>query len=156
MTGSADGPHPPHETVSQGGAPFRDGERRTADQQVPASPGRDFTVKLLLDGPYAILVLEGRLERSGVALLQEKFTRALVARHPPWLIIEVAGLESADSFGLAVLLGAERHARTSGGRMIVCGAGDILRTRLARRGLEGAFEMRATVGEAITDLYLGR
>ncbi|GGL60314.1 hypothetical protein GCM10014719_71770 [Planomonospora parontospora subsp. antibiotica] len=110
----------------------------------------------MLDGHYTILVLEGRLEQSGVALLQERLARALVARHPPWLVIDVVGLESADSFGLAVLLGAERHARTSGGRMIVCGAGDILRTRLARRGLEGTFGMRATVGEAITDLYLGR
>ncbi|WP_440073529.1 STAS domain-containing protein [Streptosporangium sp. OZ121] len=156
MLGSSSDRRRPDDTASADLSLSRDSGREPESQERCSAPEPAFAVELVLDGHYAVVLLEGRLEQAGCTLLQEKLARALAARYPAWLVTDVSALEFADSFGLAVLLGADRHARASGGRMIVSGAGDTLRALLARRGLDAVFEMRATVGEAIADLYLGR
>lgn len=111
------------------------------DEAVP-----DFDIRLDRHGDVVLLCLTGRLEGAACLILQQYLVDVLVARIPPLLVVDVGGLAVADLPGCDILRSADRHARASGGRMIVIGGGV-----LPGQG-SGDLELFPSVGAALTAL----
>ncbi|MER7504402.1 STAS domain-containing protein [Nonomuraea pusilla] len=99
-----------------------------------------------------VLTLEGVLDLDSYPLLQVRLAGALALHEPPLVAVEVSRLLSADSYGLSVLVAADQHARTSGGGMSVCGAGDLLLATFRQRGLDGCLTLHPSLADALRDL----
>ena len=71
------------------------------------------------------------------------------------LVLELSGVEFLDSFGLGVLVGGLRRARTSGGRLVLAGASSRITRVLEVTGLDGVFELADTVTEVVAEDPVG-
>nr|BFE79428.1 hypothetical protein GCM10020093_020290 [Planobispora longispora] len=92
--------------------------------------------------PYddlTVLHLTGRLTGTTAPMLHVLLAKTLAARFPPAVIVDARGLSTIDPSGWAILEAADRHARDSGGRVIVTGADSA------------AFGWSATIEQAIAD-----
>lgn len=65
------------------------------------------------------------------------------------LIVEMSGVEFLDSFGLGVLVGGLRRARSGGGALTLVGASPRIAHVLEVTGLDEVFELAATVDEVV-------
>ncbi|MCK2218831.1 STAS domain-containing protein [Actinomadura sp. ATCC 31491] len=99
-----------------------------------------------------VVTVSGPLDLDTCPVLQAGLARALAARRPPLVAIDLSGLTSADSHGLAVLLAAERHARTAGGGLVVFGVGPLPRRIFRDRGLDRVLDIQPTPAEAVRRL----
>lgn len=104
------------------------------------------------DGACVILHLSGVLNFDTIPELQARLAYGLSIRNPPNLILDVRGVRSADSYSLAVLSAAARHARRWNGRMLVAGAGDLLKATFTRRNLNDVLELRESLADAIGEI----
>ncbi|GII04369.1 STAS domain-containing protein [Planobispora takensis] len=89
-----------------------EGEHSSAGLHAEVEPYDDLTV----------LHLTGHLSGVTAPMLHVLLARELAARVPPVVIVDVRALDAIDSSGWAILDAADRHARDSGGRVIVTGA----------------------------------
>lgn len=105
-----------------------------------------------LDFRVVVVRLGGVLDMDSYPELQVSLAEALTLHRPPLVAVDVGELTSADSYGLSVLIAAERHAHALGGRMSVCAPGDLLRAVFQQRGLDRALNLRPTLAEAVRDL----
>ncbi|MFI7611268.1 STAS domain-containing protein [Nonomuraea terrae] len=96
--------------------------------------------------------VSGALDLDACDELRARLGRALALHDPPLIALGVGGVTSADSFGLTVLLAADRHARSSGGRMVAYAAGLTLRKTLRDRALDGVLDLRPSLAEALRTL----
>ncbi|TDD23670.1 hypothetical protein E1294_08060 [Nonomuraea diastatica] len=117
----------------------------------PMEPGAygahpDFDIGFDRHGRIALLHLKGRLAGVASLVLQQYLVKVLVARIPPLFIVNVEGLTETDDSGRETLRSADRHARASGGRMIVAGGGGALRLEL------GALDLVESVDDAFAEL----
>lgn len=65
------------------------------------------------------------------------------------LVIDLAGLEFLDSFGLGVLVGGLRRARAGGGRLVLAATPARIAHVLAITGLDTVFELSASVAAVV-------
>ncbi|MCF6476803.1 STAS domain-containing protein [Nonomuraea sp. MG754425] len=100
-----------------------------------------------LDSRVTVVTVTGELDMDTCPLLQAALARAL-----PRVAIDLSALTSADSYGLTVLIAMHQHARASGGRALVCGAGDLIRAVFRQRGLDRVLELRPVLAEAVAEL----
>jgi anti-anti-sigma factor len=105
-----------------------------------------------IDFRITVIAVSGELDLDTCPLLQTRLAQAMTLQRPPRLVIDLSGLTSADSHGLTVLIAADRHARTSGGRALVCGVGQPMWAIFRQRGLHQVLDTRPTLAEAIRDL----
>ncbi|NUP79866.1 MAG: STAS domain-containing protein [Nonomuraea sp.] len=105
-----------------------------------------------LDAGIVVVRVGGALDMDSYPTLQMRLAEALTFHRPPLVAVDVGGVTAADSYGLSVLIAAEQHARTLGGRMAVCAPGDLLRATFQRRGLDQVLNPRPTLAEAVRDL----
>ncbi|WP_062436635.1 STAS domain-containing protein [Herbidospora daliensis] len=110
--------------------------------------------QFLIVGQIVILRIGGELAVDNCAAVQRGLARALAVHDPPRLVVDLSELSSSDSYGLAALMGADRHARETNGQMLVAGATDVFRVELRRRGLDEMLTLRRTVSEAIVELRM--
>lgn len=104
-------------------------------------------------GPHVVVVeVTGVLDMDACPALQAKLSRALSLHHPPLLALGLGGATCADSYGLTVLLAADRHARERGGRMVAYGAGLTLRKTLRERGVDRVIDVRPSLADALREL----
>ncbi|NUS08606.1 MAG: STAS domain-containing protein, partial [Nonomuraea sp.] len=73
-----------------------------------------------LDAGIVVVRVGGALDMDSYPTLQMRLAEALTFHRPPLVAVDVGGVTAADSYGLSVLIAAEQHARTLGGRMAVC------------------------------------
>ncbi|MFI9591275.1 STAS domain-containing protein [Nonomuraea sp. NPDC052265] len=106
----------------------------------------DFDIRLDKYGDIVVLTLTGRLEGVACNVLQQYLVKVLATAIPTLLVVDLAGLMVADLYGRDILLAADRHAKASGGRMIVTGGG--MPPVLADSALEG----RASIKDALAEL----
>ncbi|PZG18518.1 STAS domain-containing protein [Nonomuraea aridisoli] len=127
---------------------------------MPPPPGFDHdlpslgSLGSLGDEARRIVVVEvaGALDMDACPQVQARLGQALSLHDPPLVALGVGGVTSADSFGLTVLLAADRHARASGGRMVAYAAGLTLRKTLRDRALDGVLDLRPSLAEALRAL----
>ncbi|WP_188188709.1 STAS domain-containing protein [Nonomuraea sp. SYSU D8015] len=117
----------------------------------PTEPGintadPDFDIRLDQHGHVVLLSLTGRLEGAACLVLQQYLVKMLVARMPPLLVVDTEGLVAADPHGHDILRSANRHAKASGGRMIVTGGGGLIGQE------DGALELLPSVDDALAEL----
>ncbi|WP_198168106.1 STAS domain-containing protein [Herbidospora yilanensis] len=110
--------------------------------------------QFMIVGRIVILQIGGELAVDNCGEVQQGLARALAVHDPPRLVVDLSELSSSDSYGLAALMGADRHARETNGRMLVAGATDLVRVELRRRGLDEVLTLRRTVSEAIVELRM--
>lgn len=91
-----------------------------------------------------LLYLTGRLEGVACLVLQQYLVKVLVATIPPLLVVNLEGLAGADPHGWDILQSADRHARASGGRMVVVSGGV-----LPDQG-DGSLDVVASTDQALT------
>ncbi|MEV0151372.1 MULTISPECIES: STAS domain-containing protein [unclassified Nonomuraea] len=72
-------------------------------------------------GPVIVLTLSGLLTSDTSGTLERPLVRALAARMPPLVVVDVARTDEIDSAGHALLADAARYAAAAGGRLIVAG-----------------------------------
>ena len=63
--------------------------------------------------------------------------------------LDLSGVEFLDSFGLGVLVGGLRRARSAGGALVLVGASPRITHVLEVTGLDGVFELAASVDEVV-------
>ncbi|MFG2077112.1 STAS domain-containing protein [Nonomuraea maritima] len=108
-------------------------------------------------GPHVVVVeVSGALDMDTCPALQERLGRALSLHHPPLLALGLGGVTCADSYGLTVLLAADRHARDRGGRMVAYAAGLTLRKTLRERGVDRVLDVRPALADALRELRAAR
>ncbi|MGN9843253.1 STAS domain-containing protein [Nonomuraea sp. H19] len=117
----------------------------------PTEPGiheadPEFDIRLDKHGNVVLLSLTGRLEGVACLVLQQYLVKVLVARIPPLLVVDVEGLTAADMYGRDILLSADRHAKASGGRLIVTGGGVLPGQE------DGLLELFPSVDDALAEL----
>ncbi|WP_433432159.1 STAS domain-containing protein [Nonomuraea sp. CA-141351] len=105
-----------------------------------------------IDFRVAVIAVSGELDMDTCPLLQTRLAQALTSHRPPRLAIDLSGLMSADSYGLTVLIATARHARTSGGRALVCAVGDLMLATFRQRGLDQILDLRTALAEAVSEL----
>ncbi|MFI6928636.1 STAS domain-containing protein [Nonomuraea spiralis] len=110
----------------------------------------DFDIQLDKHGDVVVLTLTGRLEGVACNVLQQYLVKVLATAIPTLLVVDLAGLMVADFYGRDILLAADRHAKASGGHMIVMGDG--IPPVLA----DSALEKRASIKDALAELWRRR
>lgn len=81
------------------------------------SAGR-MAVDVRASGRITVVTLTGELTDNTVEVMGESLSTEL-ARIPPLLVVDVRQLRSVHQCGSELLRSADRHARASGGRLIV-------------------------------------
>ncbi len=112
----------------------------------PASPGpAAFRFERWLCGPVTVVSMIGSFDRPAVGQVYPVLVQALVARLPPYLVLDLRRLTELTLCGCLMLLLAERHAKEASGRMIaVCD-----KERLA---WAPALARAATIEQALAEL----
>ena len=97
---------------------------------------------------WRVISLVGQLDVATAAqvrhvLQEEQYEPAT------WVVLDLSQLEFLDSFGLGVLVGGLRRARTGGGRLVVAAAAPRIVRVLEVTGLDAVFEVAGSVEEVV-------
>lgn len=93
---------------------------------------------------------EGRLT-FGVAPELRNQLRALVASGSNRLVVDLSGVPSTDSSGIAVLIDGLKTARRAGGDLRIAAANDKVRAAIELTNLNQVLKSYATAEEAFSD-----
>ncbi|NUR92573.1 MAG: STAS domain-containing protein [Nonomuraea sp.] len=106
----------------------------------------DFDIRLDKHADVIVLALTGRLEGVACHVLQQYLVKVLATMVPTLLVVDLEGLSVADPYGRDILMAADRHARSSGGHMMVTGAGapSVL--------ADSTLDERPALADALTEL----
>jgi anti-sigma B factor antagonist len=95
---------------------------------------------------HAVVALRGELDLVDAVVVAAALTAA--AAREPGIIVDLAGLESIDSSGVAALAHGRRQARRAGGDLILAAPQQKVMRVLATTRMADAFSVYATVEEA--------
>jgi anti-anti-sigma factor len=97
---------------------------------------------------YVVAALSGELGLAGAPALREQLLN-LVRPAASQLIIDLSGVRSADTSGLAVLVGSGRRATLAGGFLRLAAPSMAVAGVLAATGMDQHFDIFPTVKAAI-------
>jgi len=80
-------------------------------------------------GTIIVLSLEGDIDIVSAAQLREQFDQ-LLAHATPKLLVDLAGVQYIDSYGLGIIMQAVKVARREGGDLRLCAPRPNVRTLL--------------------------
>jgi anti-sigma B factor antagonist len=92
----------------------------------------------------------GQLDIATAPLLREELVDVFVRGAPAHLIVDLAGVEYADSTGLGVLVGARRRVAAEGGRMSVV-ANDRVARVMRLSGLDQLWRIVDALDDTLDD-----
>ena len=95
-----------------------------------------------------VLRVQGRLQLEQLEGLRTKLQLAWRSR-PARLILEFSGCPFVDSAGIAVVVGAHKHAREAGMGFILVGLGEQFHNALQVTRLSEVFDIRESVEAAL-------
>lgn len=122
----------------------------------PGAP-RSFHLVRHAERGCTVLVVTGPLEDSSADLLSGVVEEVLAANPAARLVLDLAGVTSWDSAGLAAVLAAQRRADTSPpARVVLAGTPAPLAGRLRDARPGGRFTLASGTDEAIAELTRGR
>jgi anti-sigma B factor antagonist len=97
-----------------------------------------------LDQSTVLIALRGDLDLAHAYTFDEEL-RALEARQPASIVIDLRELKFLDSCGLARLLAARRRARRQGHRLVLVRGSAAVQRLFALTAVDEAFEMVSDV-----------
>ena len=89
-----------------------------------------------MDGPTALLRLEGELDASTAPILDEALRRAASDGAAQRLVLDLGKLKFVDSAGLSVLVAAHRRLQHDGAELVVCSPSAAVRRLFDIAGLD--------------------
>lgn len=114
-----------------------------------------FHVSTIERDHWSIVAVVGELDLSTVPAARSEVTAAVSRRTPPFVVLDVTGLEFIDSVGLGVVVGALKRVNGAGGELRVAAKeGRVLRA-FVLTGLDRLVRMGATVDEVLAAAPLG-
>jgi len=99
-------------------------------------------------GGVAILALRGELDLATVPRARELLVRLITDHRGEVVVVDVRGVDFADSLGLGVLVGAQRRARSQGGEVRVVVDGGQMAEAFALTGLDAVLPRFSAVEAA--------
>jgi len=97
---------------------------------------------------WTVIAVTGQLDVATAPELRQVLKEAQYDDHQH-LIVDLAGLEFLDSFGLGVLVGGLRRARMRGGRFVLAGPSARIREVLQITELDRTFQLTADVAAVL-------
>jgi anti-anti-sigma factor len=95
----------------------------------------------IFEASESVLIrLEGRLDASNAATLQQKLSALEPRRHTLW-VLDMANVEFIDSAGLVALIAGLKAARRHGCRLAICHARPSVKLLFEITQLDGVFEI---------------
>jgi anti-sigma B factor antagonist len=98
-------------------------------------------------GDVLVLRVRGALDHRGVEQVGDAFAQA--AASAGRVVVDLGALQLMNTPGIAMLLGAHRSLKKSGGRLVVTGATGIVEDLLRRCRLDAVLTLAPTEAEAI-------
>ena len=99
-------------------------------------------------GRRGVVAVRGELDASGAPGVASHLITA-AAVYGPWVIVDLAGLDSIDAAGLGVLVRVLKRARRSGGDLPLVAPQDLVRRVLTATGLIDVFSVYPSVEQAV-------
>ena len=115
-------------------------------------PRAEETIALSASQPAAgvtVLAVSGEVDMSNSRKLRETLLDLIRRRNHKKLIVNLAGVPSMDSSGIATLMETLHEVRKIGGEIILVGVHETLRGVLSLTGLLGVFDIRPSVSDAL-------
>jgi anti-anti-sigma factor len=100
------------------------------------------------EGDRSIVSVAGEVDMSNSPKLREALFDLIQKRQQKSLVVDLAGVPSMDSSGIATLMESLHEIRKSEGNIILVGVHESLRGVLSLTGLLGMFDIRPTVDDA--------
>jgi anti-anti-sigma factor len=97
----------------------------------------------------AVVHVSGEVDMSNSRQLRETLLDLIRKRGQKKLVVNLAGVPSMDSSGIATLMEGLHEAQKTGGEIILVGVHESLRGVLSLTGLLGVFDIRPTVEDAL-------
>ena len=97
---------------------------------------------------WSVVTASGQLDVATAPRLRETLQ---AQQHAPTrrLVLDLSGIEFLDSFGLGVLVGGLRRARSGGGALVLVGVRPRIAQVLAVTGLDAVFDIAVGVEEVV-------
>jgi len=96
-------------------------------------------------GDRAVVSIEGVVDLSSLATLQDALARAIQRHQGGVVIADLDAVTAIDDCGLGILLGAAATARRSGGDLELVAGDGPLRRRFEQTRLDRAVDVRSTI-----------
>ncbi|GAA0439674.1 hypothetical protein Acor_13700 [Acrocarpospora corrugata] len=119
-------------------------------------PGTALEVRAALADWYAVLHVSGEFrgdEHLGARLRDEM--AALPMPDPPFLVLDLAGVSSWDSWAIGAIISTAKRVMTNGGGFAVAASPADLLAHCRRTGVERVFGFHETVEQAAEELRPG-
>ena len=113
--------------------------------------GSDLLVKLVQNGPFAVLELEGNLTCVTMGTLLEGI-RSLSDEGNDTILINLHGVKYVDSSGLGTLISAVKYATDAGKSIYLAGANHSVKTCIMLAGINKVVPFFNNIDEAIAKL----
>jgi anti-anti-sigma factor len=133
----------------------RDGARNrlTISRRLPepaaAAPGRrNLELCETREGEVRILEVEGRLDSTNAWALKERLT-AMIEEGAARVVVDAAGIGYVGSAGFWALLLIDRHLRTRGGELALCGLSEEFARAVEHGGFASVMSIFASRREAL-------
>jgi anti-anti-sigma factor len=97
----------------------------------------------------AIVHVTGEVDMSNSRKLREKLLELFQKRNQKKVVVNLDGVPSMDSSGIATLMEGMHEAKKVDGEVILVGVHESLRGVLSLTGLLGVFDIRPTVEDAL-------
>ena len=108
----------------------------------------------VVDDSTAVIVAEGELDLSNVALLEECVEHARRDGRKR-LVVDLSAVTHMDSTVLAKLIGAHQSAAPAGGAVVLVVPEGMIRRTLEVRGLDAVFRVASSREAALRELAGG-
>ena len=93
--------------------------------------------------------LYGEIDQSCIQRIKDVLQAELMTRGARNLIINLRNVTFMDSSGIGLILGRYKYLKSSGGKLVLCGAGIHARRILTVSGVAGIVPIKRNVDEAL-------
>ena len=93
--------------------------------------------------------LYGEIDQSCTESIKDAIQAELMAQGAKNLVINLRNVTFMDSSGIGMILGRYKYLKSSGGKLVICGAGMNLRRILSVSGVSGIVPIKRNTEEAL-------
>lgn len=113
---------------------------------------KPFEVSVVAESSLAVVTLTGEVGLA-VADLEHEFNK-IIASRPTVIIFDMTGTTMISSLGLSLFVNLSQQLRRRGGRMFEFGAPRMVLDSFHRSHLDGLFEVRQSLDDALASAGL--
>ena len=99
---------------------------------------------------WLVVSVVGELDLASVPAVRSELSAAIGRRTPPFVVLDLTGLEFIDSVSLGVVVGALRRVKSADGELRAAIGEGRVRKAFALTGLDLLLRVDPTVEEAVT------